>query len=211
MTRVYFYVDRMVEDDLEQVHAIDKVSFPVAWSLSTYQKELRATQSNRYVVARVSGVLPGEAGSHTGVRRMIERLWPVATSAPQRHPVVGHGGVWSVLDEGHITTIAVHPTYRRMGVGELILLGLIDQAYELDVHQLTLEVRVSNVAAQHLYAKYGFSCVNVRKRYYTDNNEDAMIMWTDDIRTPEYRQRASELRSQLYQRLQQHAHRNSPI
>jgi ribosomal-protein-alanine N-acetyltransferase len=210
MTRAYFYIDRMVEDDLEQVHAIDKVSFPVAWSLSTYQKELRATQSNRYVVARVSDVLPGEASSHTGVRRIVERFWPVAVSAPQRHPVVGHGGVWSVLDEGHITTIAVHPNYRRMGVGELILLGLIDQAYELDVQQLTLEVRVSNVAAQQLYAKYGFSCVNIRKRYYTDNNEDAMIMWTDDIRNPEYRQRTSELRTQLYQRLQHYAHRTSP-
>ena len=207
---MYFYVDRMVEDDLEQVHAIDKVSFPVAWSLSTYQKELRATQSNRYVVARVSDALPGEAGSLTGVRRMVERFWPTVASLPQRHPVVGHGGVWSVLDEGHITTIAVHPTYRRMGVGELILLGLIDQAYDLDVHQLTLEVRVSNIAAQQLYAKYGFSCVNVRKRYYTDNNEDAMIMWTDDIRTPEYRQRTSELRTQLYQRLQHYAHRISP-
>ncbi len=204
---MYFYVDRMIESDLEQVHAIDVASFPVPWSLSTYQKELRATQSNRYVVARASDTLPGDASatSSTAWWHMVGRLLPLGPAHPTRHTVVGHAGIWAILDEGHVTTIAVHPSYRQLGIGELLLIGLIDQAYELDVHQLTLEVRQSNHAAQQLYAKYGFTCVNTRKRYYSDNNEDALIMWTEDIRAPEYRQRVSELRTLLYARLQAYA------
>lgn len=205
---MYFYVDQMVEADLEQVHSIDVASFPVPWSLATYQKELRATQSNRYVVARASESLPGrnhEAKSSGTLWHVVERFLQTHHDEQPAHLVVGHGGIWSILDEGHITTIAVHPNFRRLGIGELILLGLIDQAYTLDVHQLTLEVRQSNVAAQQLYAKYGFTSVNVRKRYYTDNNEDALIMWTEDIRTPEYRQRVSDLRIHLHNRLRAYA------
>ncbi len=87
-------------------------------------------------------------------------------------------------------------------MGELLLNGLIDAAYELRAKMLTLEVRVSNAVAQRLYVKYGFQPAGTRPRYYTDNSEDALIMWTESIDTPEYQSRLSELRRQLYARLQ---------
>jgi ribosomal-protein-alanine N-acetyltransferase len=120
-----------------------------------------------------------------------------------RDLIVGHGGIWLSLDEGHITTIAVHPDHRGRGIGELLVIGLIDQAYELGAQQLTLEVRVSNTNAQRLYHKYGFAEHGIRHRYYTDNNEDAMIMWTENIHSAAFVERLREMRSRLHQRLRQ--------
>jgi ribosomal-protein-alanine N-acetyltransferase len=91
--------------------------------------------------------------------------------------VIGYGGMWIIIDEGHITNIAVHPKYRNQGVGDSILNKMIYTCNEKKVIAMTLEVRVSNMAAQKLYAKYGFNSEGVRKKYYEDNGEDAIIMW----------------------------------
>lgn len=202
---MYFFIDHMQVDDLPEVHRIDAQSFPYQWSTATYMNELSAPQHSRYVVVRVSPHLPGSTSSRppSVLQRFISR-WrtPSAPAPTPRLPIAGHAGIWLSLDDGHVTTIAVHPDYRRQGVGELLMLGLIDQAYELKAQQLTLEVRVSNIAAQHLYVKFGFRHQGERKRYYTDNGEDASIMWTDDIHSAAFRERVRELRQQLYHRLQ---------
>ena len=112
------------------------------------------------------------------------------------------------MEDAHITTIATDPQHRGFGVGELLLNGLIDAAYDLHAQMLTLEVRVSNSVAQRLYVKYGFQPAGTRPRYYTDNGEDALIMWTESIHTPEYRSRLSELRRHLSARLQTQALRD---
>ena len=121
------------------------------------------------------------------------------------HPIVGYGGLWLNVDEGHVTTIAVAPEYRGRGIGELLLNGLIDQALSLHTDMLTLEVRVSNIVAQQLYLKYGFRTSGTRPRYYTDNGEDALIMWTESVRTPAYQDRLRRLREQLFTRLREEA------
>ena len=202
---MYFFIDHMHVDDLPDVHRIDAQSFPYQWSTATYINELRAPQHSRYVVVRVSPHLPGSSASTAPVsplQRLLNR-WRTTVVAPApRLPIAGHAGIWLSVDDGHITTIAVHPDYRRQGVGELLMLGLIDQAYDLNAQQLTLEVRVSNIAAQNLYVKFGFRHQGERKRYYTDNGEDASIMWTDDIHSAAFRERVHELRQQLYRRLQ---------
>jgi len=90
--------------------------------------------------------------------------------------VIGYYGLWHVLDEGHITNIAVHPEYRRQGIGSQLLTHMISAAKQRDVYHLTLEVRTSNIPAQGLYAKHGFVPAGVRHRYYSDNGEDAIIM-----------------------------------
>lgn len=95
--------------------------------------------------------------------------------------VLGYGGFWLILDEGHITTIAVKPLYRNKGVGELLLQRMVDVGYKKAVKWYTLEVRASNIAAQNLYYKYGFKSLGLRKNYYQDNGEDALIMWTENI------------------------------
>lgn len=102
--------------------------------------------------------------------------------------VVGYGGMWVIMDEAHVTTLAVHPDYRRHHIGERLLLALLEVAIARRAHKATLEVRMSNIAAQNLYAKYGFQAVAIRKGYYADTQEDALIMWVSDLHTPEYQQ-----------------------
>jgi len=89
--------------------------------------------------------------------------------------------MWKVLDEAHITNIAVHPEFRRNNIGYLLLESLIQLARRECVQSMTLEVRKNNIIAQGLYKKYGFKEVGVRKGYYSDNDEDAIIMWKKDI------------------------------
>ncbi|MBI5116539.1 ribosomal protein S18-alanine N-acetyltransferase [Candidatus Poribacteria bacterium] len=95
--------------------------------------------------------------------------------------VVGYGGFWHVLDEAHISNIAVHPDHRRKGIGRRLLSHLLEEAVARGALKATLEVRRSNIAAQKLYESFGFKIVTVRKYYYSDENEDALIMWNDDI------------------------------
>ncbi|MGI6004379.1 MAG: ribosomal protein S18-alanine N-acetyltransferase [Christensenellales bacterium] len=104
-------------------------------------------------------------------------LYLVAESAGR---IIGYAGLWTVLDEGHITNVAVHPLCRRQGVATELLKALKARAAPLGIRSLTLEVRVSNVAARKLYETFGFKPAGVRKRYYENNNEDALIMWWCD-------------------------------
>ena len=107
-----------------------------------------------------------------------------------------------MVDEAHITTIAMHPDFRRRGLGEFMLVRLIDIAFEINARWVTLEVRVSNHNAQNLYRKYGFREAGLRHRYYSDNQEDALIMWTDEIKSPTYKQKFQELKYTLMQKLE---------
>jgi ribosomal-protein-alanine N-acetyltransferase len=99
--------------------------------------------------------------------------------------IVGYAGGWFVVDEFHITNIAVLPEYRGQGLGRRLLHRLLSIARERGMRRATLEVRINNTPAQNLYKKFGFRPVGVRKRYY-DDGEDALIMWLDDLDTPEY-------------------------
>lgn len=97
--------------------------------------------------------------------------------AKHNNKVIGFGGMWLIIDEGHITNIAVHPEYRKFGVGSAILEKMISFSKENNIIGLTLEVRTSNIAAQNLYSKFDFKEEGIRKKYYEDNGEDAIIMW----------------------------------
>jgi [ribosomal protein S18]-alanine N-acetyltransferase len=114
--------------------------------------------------------------------------------------MAGYAGLWLMVDEGHVTTIGVHPDHRGQGVGELLFLGLTDIAREMRAHRITLEVRVSNLSAQALYRKYGLEIAGVRRRYYSDNNEDAYIMWSEPVDSPQFNTRIATLRKQLTDR-----------
>jgi ribosomal-protein-alanine N-acetyltransferase len=209
---MYYFIEPMTEDDIPQVQQIEAQSFTTPWSASTYRREIRNTQSCRYVVARGSSTPPpATAGPATPPRRsgifsqLLEALVPRPADTPTAAPIVGYGGLWLTFEDAHVTTIAVDPAHRGKGVGELLLNALIDHAYAIGGKQITLEVRVSNTGAQRLYLKYGFQPAGTRPRYYTDNGEDALIMWTEAIESPEYRARLSELRKALFARLQSQA------
>jgi ribosomal-protein-alanine N-acetyltransferase len=141
----------MKPSHIDQVVEIEKVSFHVPWSKNAFQSELYLNSRAYYIVA-----LDGAK-------------------------VVGYGGYWKIIDEAHITNIAVHPDHRRTGIAGQVLERLIAMAHEDEIKRMTLEVRVSNAAAIRLYEKAGFVSVGTRKKYYSDNNEDAYIMWKNDI------------------------------
>ena len=99
----------------------------------------------------------------------------------EKGELIGYCGCWQILEESHITNIAVTPEYKRQHIGEALLTTIIDECYRNMAKYITLEVRVGNIPAISLYEKYGFKSLGTRKGYYQDNNEDALIMWTENI------------------------------
>ncbi|MEP6871955.1 MAG: ribosomal protein S18-alanine N-acetyltransferase, partial [Anaerolineaceae bacterium] len=111
--------------------------------------------------------------------------------------VIGFGGLWLMLDEAHVVTVAVRPERRRRGLGGLIVHGLLLVAHSQGMGIATLECRTSNLAARALYARYGFYEVGLRRRYYADNQEDAVIMTTESLASPAYQERLQRLAGEL--------------
>lgn len=111
--------------------------------------------------------------------------------------IVAYGGIWVILEDSHVTTLAVDPEYRGRRFGEVLLLRLIDEAIERGAAWMTLEVRESNAVAQRLYRKYGFTTVTMRTGYYSDDNESALIMWAGSLRSELYRNRLRFLRGRV--------------
>jgi ribosomal-protein-alanine N-acetyltransferase len=146
-----FAVVPMEERDIPQVTAIDRLSFASPWSAESYRYELVTNRAAHFWVL----------------------LAPVSAAERQ---VVGYAGFWLIVDEAHIGTLAVHPHWRRRGLGDKLLRTLLDQARELGAVMATLEVRTGNLAAQHLYLRHGFTEVGRRKKYYQDNGEDALLL-----------------------------------
>jgi ribosomal-protein-alanine N-acetyltransferase len=206
-----YVVERMTMADIPRVVEIERLAYTTPWPPSAYRKELEENQHAYYVVVRDTYYL-----KHTGPEVDLatspapsRRPFPLSL-LPARLPshqnphlasIVGFAGMWLMLDEAHITTIAIHPEYRGQGLGELQLSSLIGIAYEINAQRVTLEVRVSNSVAQNLYRKYGFMVVGTRRRYYSDNNEDAYIMTTDVITSQSYRDFYLRLREHLVERL----------
>jgi ribosomal-protein-alanine N-acetyltransferase len=178
--------------DIAQVMDIERESFPSMWPQTAYRRELE-NKVARYVVLSETSLAaqrPQASGLWGAVRRMVG-------SEPQGSGefVLGFAGLWLMVGEAHIVTIAVRSNFRRMGIGERLVIACADMAMALDQEVVTLEVRKSNVVAQRLYEKYGFERVGTRTRYYTDNNEDAVIMTTPDLGEASYRRRFEELRA----------------
>jgi [ribosomal protein S18]-alanine N-acetyltransferase len=111
--------------------------------------------------------------------------------------VVGYSGMWVIMDEAHITTIGVDTDYRGRKIGERILVAILEEAQRRGARRATLEVRESNDLAQNLYRKYGFVPAAIRKGYYSDNNEDAVVMWVDDMFSSHYQEQFGKLKRLL--------------
>lgn len=212
---MYFFIEPMRETDVPRVQEIERQSFTTPWSATTYLRELRSPEYSRYIVARSSRTRPRDEPPPDPEprRNWLANLLPARFGVqvtPSPYPVVGYGGIWLTVDEAHITTIASAPEVRGKGIGELLLNGLIDLGLELGARFMTLEVRVSNTVAQNLYLKYGFEARGTRRRYYTDNNEDALVMWTGELTSAEYQTRLRQLRTILAERLKKQAEEPAP-
>jgi ribosomal-protein-alanine N-acetyltransferase len=174
-------VGPMTVDDIARVMEIDTLSFPLPWSPTSYRYELTQNPNSHFVVA-VAGGSPANSAPKEP-ESLVDRLKPSHWFRPQSpaapppgRQIVGYGGFWFIIDEAHISTIAVHPDWRGQGVGENLFVAMLEQALDLGAQSVTLEVRVSNAAAQALYHKYEFEQTGRRKRYYRDNGEDALLM-----------------------------------
>jgi ribosomal-protein-alanine N-acetyltransferase len=200
----------MEKEDLAQVNEIDREAFYTQWPPPNYRRELQNKLAH-YIVAYDDArtVEATEVQPQSGLSRLLSRmrLWFNRNHTPdknasqvQRQYIVGFSGIWVLADEAHITNIAVRQQYQRQGIGELLLISTIDLAKELKANTMTLEVRASNLAAQNLYSKYGFMQVGLRRGYYLDNREDAILMSTDSINSESFRARLEQLREALARR-----------
>ncbi|MCA0173740.1 ribosomal protein S18-alanine N-acetyltransferase [Bacillus sp. RAR_GA_16] len=139
----------MTIEDIEAVMRIEHATFPTPWSRSAFYNEIVINHFATYLLLEV-----GEE-------------------------IAGYCGVWVIIDEAHITNIALHPDYRGIKLGEALLKKAIHFVKSRGAVKMTLEVRVSNIVAQNLYRKFGFEEGGIRKNYYTDNQEDALVMWVN--------------------------------
>ena len=146
-----FQVRPMVAEDLDAVMAVEQGSFHTPWSRSAFEEELSQNRLARYLVA-----IDGET-------------------------IVGYAGTWLVINEAHVTNVAVHNNRRREGIGRLLMDALMNMAREEGMESMTLEVRVSNEAARALYHQLGFVSAGIRKNYYSETKEDALILWREKL------------------------------
>ena len=199
--------------DVPRVVEIERLAYPSTWPPSAYRKELQDNRWAHYIVLRDKKLqLEHETvPPQEPEKPRRNRLFPlslltnratVSTPSPELASIIGFAGLWLMVDEAHITTIAMHPGFRRLGLGELLLVSLIDISYNIGAKWVTLEVRVTNYNSQNLYRKYGFHEAGMRHRYYSDNNEDALIMWTDEINSSAYKQKFQELKAALMRKLE---------
>ena len=139
----------MQMEDLQAILEIERTSFSTPWSLQAFKAELKDNEYARYLCLELEG------------------------------QVIGYMGLWFILDEGHITNIAIAPNFRGQHWGEYLMRSMMDRMVEQGMERMTLEVRTSNSPAQSLYKRLGFATAGVRKGYYADTQEDALIMWVE--------------------------------
>jgi [ribosomal protein S18]-alanine N-acetyltransferase len=153
----------MTVADLDEVQSVERASFAMPWPAYALRQEVETNRLAHYLVLRV------------GAR------------------VIGYAGIWLMADEAHVTTFAIRPEWRRRGLGARLMLGVMRLAEGLSASVVTLEVRMSNIAAQRLYQRFGLHPVGVRPRYYSDNAEDALIMTSSPLGTPQMAERLAAL------------------
>jgi len=193
MQRITYRLRPISDEDIPQVTEIDHESFPGEWlfhSYTSYKQEIH-NSSAHYIVACIrSGFGAKLALEDSRGIFWLNRLFNYRRAIPAgkeqnglhtKEYVIGFAGLWAMLNEVHIIAVAVRNNYRRMGIGEGLLISTIEMASQLNANVITLEVRASNEIAQALYKKYGFRIVSSRPKYYSDNGEDAILMSTGDI------------------------------
>jgi ribosomal-protein-alanine N-acetyltransferase len=164
---VQLEITRMRRRHLRGVMAIERQVYPRPWSPNLFLAEMSELRNRSYLVAKMG------------------------------RDVVGYGGIMCYGEEAHVTTIAVDPAWHRRKIGTRLLYELIQEGLRMGARAVSLEVRVSNWGAQRLYSRFGFRPVGIRKNYYQETGEDAVVMWVDEIRSPAYRERLRRILEQV--------------
>jgi [ribosomal protein S18]-alanine N-acetyltransferase len=165
-------LELMREADIGTVQEIEREIFSTPWPRNAYYRELASRSSAHYLVLRQEGPAEKPAGIQ---------------GADFDPSIVGYGGMWRMYDEAHVTTIGVRHDLQHRGHGRVLFAGLVQAAYDMGAKWVTLEVRTSNENAMKMYEAFGFKVIGRRKGYYTDNGEDAIVMWSDSIHSPRFR------------------------
>lgn len=194
-----YTVRPMKEQDIPQVSHIEREAFPPPWPATNFKRELRYNTLSHYFVAcedvlgkedvpaKVNTSGSSKKSLNDRIKAFINSLFAKQSpEATRDEKVLGFAGLWFMADEAHLANIAVRLDRRREGIGELLLIAVINLAIERKSRFFTLEVRASNEEAQALYGKYGLIEVGTRRGYYMDNKEDAVIMTADNITSPTY-------------------------
>ncbi len=179
-----FRIDPMTPADIPGVMEVEQTAYSMHWPRKAFDQELADNQLAHYFVLRVS--TPQQ--SHQKPAARAEKI-------------IGLGGFWLIYDEIHINTLAIHPDWRRLGLGEWMLIALLEAGQRLGGQAATLEVRPSNQPARSLYQKYRFHQAGRRPNYYSDNGEDALILTTSSLALPGYQAMFAQRKEALYQRL----------
>ena len=201
MQMMHYIVRPMEYGDIPQVAQIDREAFPGEWAFRS-QSACRRDIDNpsvRYIVACRKE--EAESGGRV-VQRLpwFKRLFSHERNLDPSAYIVGFSGFWIMTREAHLIAIGVRNDYRRLGIGEGLLIAIIELAQAVNTNVVTLEVRASNVIAQALYKKYGFKVVGRRSRYYSSDGEDAIIMSTDNITSMPFQASFQQLRKAHVQR-----------
>ncbi len=208
MISATFQLALMDLDDISDVARVERRCFTNPWPQSAYRRELRYPEQNYYIVLRdLTGdgrSIPMAAAKGIGRRgfsRLVNSLARKHEPPPEGPGIAGFAGMWVMYEEAHITTIGVDPVYQGQGLGEVLLVALIEEAINRDANRISLEVRVSNRVAQRLYEKYAMAVQGVRPRYYTDNGEDAWVMVSRPLRDPDFLDLFDDRRRLLLERM----------
>jgi ribosomal-protein-alanine N-acetyltransferase len=160
-------IEEMTLDDIPTVQEIEREIFLTPWPRNAYRREIQQNKMASYVVLR------------------------------DGDEIVGYAGLWKMRDEAHVTTVGVRRRDQGRGFGMALMVALIERAYMLDARWMTLEVRASNHGAMALYEKLGFKVIGRRRGYYTDDGEDAVVMWSDSLAAPSFQAHYQELRERF--------------
>jgi ribosomal-protein-alanine N-acetyltransferase len=170
--RQQLVLELMREADISTVQEIEREIFATPWPRNAYYRELASRSSAHYVILRQEG--------------NVEK--PANFKGSELDPsIIGYGGMWRMYDEAHVTTIGVRRDLQHQGYGRALFAGLVQAAYDMGAKWVTLEVRTTNENAMRMYEAFGFKVIGRRKGYYTDNGEDAIVMWSDSIHSPRFR------------------------
>lgn len=205
------YTIRCMQDrDIPQAIEIDREAFPTQWphpSYTSFKQELRNRLAHYIVITKpMTSEMSEQANDNKTLWQKFinlfdhDRFFSEEVSQSTKEYIIGIAGFWIMVDEAHITTLATRNAYRRLGVGERLLIQIVEIAMQLNANVVTLEARISNTQAQALYKKYGFQKVGIRKAYYTDNGEDAVLMTTDSLKSRNFQLHLENLK-------QAHQHR----
>lgn len=187
-------------EDIPQVVQIDRVAFSTPWSARSYAYEVGEATHSHMVVLEQRSPVTFPPPRPNGWLRLWKRFSNGGSRPTSTSQVVAYGGLWRILDEAHVSTIATHPDFRGKGYGEIALVGMMRRALTLGAEYVVLEVRVTNTIAQNLYQKHGFRVFAVKNKYYRDNGEDAY-----DMRLEFTRAIRSQLEANYRELLKRHA------